>query len=535
MKILALLFALWCFNYTTANAQLTNGLIAHWEFSGNANDATNNGHNGTATNITYTTGKSGVNNTAAQFNGTSSFISIPYQSDMNVSNFSICALVKPQGYYSGLCQGNVIFSRGTEYQSGYYRLLMFDNAYDNHNCNIQDTSKNVFACGLGNFVSNNINLDYRYTPTVVTQNWYCVVTTFNGDTVRTYIDGQLKSTAVRKSGSLGTSTEGAAIGASRFGSYIQYPYWFNGIMDDLRIYNRALSASEISGFCALFDTTIFITGLSSNTVRCSDDTFSVAYNTVGSFLTGNTFIAELSDATGNFANPLFLGSVSATTAGTIACNTPANMPQGSNYRIRIRSTNPVRHSDLSQPITIHPNLTPSVTITANPNGPYTPGQYITFKATPIDAGSTPTYQWYRNGNMIIGATADSLYINTLNDGDSIHVIVYSSNKCPADLSAQSNKTGVAINTSVNTLQLENLALYPNPNSGSFRVTANNIKNDNIDITIINPLGQTVYKSTATKQNNNINHQIELNNVSAGIYILKLSAGDKQRNLRISIQ
>jgi hypothetical protein len=43
-------------------------------------------------------------------------------------------------------------------------------------------------------------------------------------------------------------------------------------------------------------------------------------------------------------------------------------------------------------LTVNPNLTPNVSITASPNGPYCPGDQITFTATPANGGSAPAYQ-----------------------------------------------------------------------------------------------------------------------------------------------
>jgi hypothetical protein len=49
---------------------------------------------------------------------------------------------------------------------------------------------------------------------------------------------------------MGTSTDSIGIGAMRYGDYNLYPYWFNGLMDDLRLYNRALPATDIDNYCA---------------------------------------------------------------------------------------------------------------------------------------------------------------------------------------------------------------------------------------------------------------------------------------------
>lgn len=228
----------------------TNGLVAHWDFNGNVNDASGNGHNGTANNITYGNGKQGQANTAAVFNGTNSYIDVPYQADLNVSKYTICAIVKPNGYYTGACQANMILARGTQYQAGYYRLLYFDNAFDN-DCNKTDTSKNVFQTDISYSAFFNAPQTWKYTPTIVSNTWYCVVATYDNDTARIYVDGVLKSTAIAYNGTIGTSNEGITIGAYK---HVQYPYWLNGTVDDIKLYNRAFDSTELANYCNMEDT-----------------------------------------------------------------------------------------------------------------------------------------------------------------------------------------------------------------------------------------------------------------------------------------
>lgn len=330
---------------TTSFGQLTNGLVAHWNFNGNANDATGNGHNGTATNVTYAAGSQGTPGTAALFNGTNSFITVPYHSSFNLTSFTVCAKVKIHGYYTGTCQGNIIFQRGADFQSGHYTLQFSDNMFNS--CQVSDTSKHCFYSHVRNKVPLNTTLQYQ--PTIVSGRWYCVISTFHDDTMRVYVDGVLKNTVQLSSGALGTSTDGISIGASRMGSYIAYPYWLNGLIDDLRLYNRALSQNEVDSFCNLFTSPITEPEVSisqpvSPTSFCPADNFVLHYTVTGPFNAGNIFTAQLSDATGSFATPVNIGAVTATGAGTINCTIPANTPQGTGYRVRVTASNPTKIS-----------------------------------------------------------------------------------------------------------------------------------------------------------------------------------------------
>ena len=69
------------------------------------------------------------------------------------------------------------------------------------------------------------------------------------------------------------------------------------------------------------------------------DVVNINYTAVGSYTSGNVFTAQLSDASGSFASPVNIGSVTATTSGTISATIPST-PDGSNYQIRIVSSTP---------------------------------------------------------------------------------------------------------------------------------------------------------------------------------------------------
>lgn len=60
----------------------------------------------------------------------------------------------------------------------------------------------------------------------------------------------------------------------------------------------------------------------------------------GSFNGGNVFTAQLSDASGSFASPVNIGSVTSTVSGTISATIPASTPAGTGYRIRVVASSP---------------------------------------------------------------------------------------------------------------------------------------------------------------------------------------------------
>jgi len=111
--------------------------------------------------------------------------------------------------------------------------------------------------------------------------------------------------------------------------------FFNGKIDDIRIYNYALSPEELKYLYYPI-----VTEPLSGTGFCQGGSVSVPFVATVPFVSGNTFVAQLSNASGSFANPVTIGSLSGTSSGTISATIPANTPVGIHYRIRVVGTNP---------------------------------------------------------------------------------------------------------------------------------------------------------------------------------------------------
>ena len=87
---------------------------------------------------------------------------------------------------------------------------------------------------------------------------------------------------------------------------------------------------------------------------CAGSTISVPYTATGTFNSGNQFTAQLSDASGSFASPISIASVTSTTSGTISLSIPSNAVYGTAYKVRVVSSNPSVTSNESTAFTIHP-------------------------------------------------------------------------------------------------------------------------------------------------------------------------------------
>ncbi len=90
----------------------------------------------------------------------------------------------------------------------------------------------------------------------------------------------------------------------------------------------------------------------------------------------------------------------------------------------------------------------SVSIAASPGTTICSGNLVTFTATPINGGATPTYQWQINGTNVGGATSSTFAATTLANGDLITVIMTSALSCATGSPATSNTITMVVNTSV---------------------------------------------------------------------------------------
>jgi hypothetical protein len=212
-------------SFLTNNVDLSNGLIAYYPFTGNANDISGNGYNGIVNGVNLTTDRFGFANNAYNFNGTSPSEIVINNNFINLaSNFSISIWMKTSDVSKlNQCLFNSINHTG------------FVVEFNNNNV------LNKLMYGVGNSV-NFWDLIYGQGKfaTFNSSNWYNVVFIKSGLTYSIYVNGILDGFSIVNRSSTYTSRVGLRIG-SIGGTEI-----FKGTLDDVRVYNRALDVSEIS-------------------------------------------------------------------------------------------------------------------------------------------------------------------------------------------------------------------------------------------------------------------------------------------------
>lgn len=201
---------------------VTTGLVGWWKMDGNANSSAGGG-NGTVYGATATTGADGTPNGGYVFDGANDYISIPPGFADFTNGITISVWANPSSasnfarfidFGTGTGANNIIFYRGGTTNNLTYNV-------------IDGSNTSMASMGYAALVQNQWKL---YTVTVTAGG----VGTF-------YVNGASVYTASGIDAPTNVTRTSNFIGRSNWASDSYYA----GSMDDLRMYNRALSASEV--------------------------------------------------------------------------------------------------------------------------------------------------------------------------------------------------------------------------------------------------------------------------------------------------
>jgi hypothetical protein len=181
---------------------------------------------------------------------------------------------------------------------------------------------------------------------------------------------------------------------------------------------------------------------------------------------------------------------------------------------------------------------PSITITATPGIAVPPGTTVTFMAAVTGAGPSPSYQWYKNGLPIPGATTGVYSTNSLTDKDSISLGVLGTLPCgtwsngsvimsiqPTSIDGTSGST-------------DNITVVPNPTKGELLIKGTLRSNNDQPATyqITNVLGQVIYTRESIVKESMLRERIELGNtLTNGMYLLNIRCGNEQKTIHFILE
>ena len=229
----------------THAATSTDSLVGYWkldETSGtSAADASGDGNTGTLTNgPTISTDVpstiSFLNPRSLSFDGVNDYVSAGSASALDVaaSAFSISVWVNISGQPATNKQQDIILKCNQDLSNNGYGFS-YDNISGNH--------LNLYKCGVA---------DQKISYALNSNTWYHIVAVqnFSGgapSNVTFYVNGVSAGTVSNTSAFNSSSNKTAFIGG---GSTYTNSTSVNGLIDDVRIYNRALSATEISALAS---------------------------------------------------------------------------------------------------------------------------------------------------------------------------------------------------------------------------------------------------------------------------------------------
>ena len=208
-------------NVATANTPAApSGLVAAYGFEEGSGttvtDASGSGNTGTIAGTTWTT--AGKYGNALSFNGTSSRVTIPNSSSLQLSSgMTLEAWVDPATVSSAW--RDVIEKGSDEY------FLM-------------GTTDHSSAAGGGGIIGGTYAQVFTSSG-LPTSTWSHLAVTYDGSIERLYLNGAMVD-SVAHTGTFTSSANALTLGSDPF-----YGQYFNGLIDEIRIYNKALTAAQI--------------------------------------------------------------------------------------------------------------------------------------------------------------------------------------------------------------------------------------------------------------------------------------------------
>lgn len=210
--------------FTTNNIP-SDGLVAYYPFNGNAHDESGNSNNCIATNCTLVPDRFADSNKAYSFNGSTSIITGPANTILSITHVSLSAWIKIAG--AGTIAPRIVAVDPDGTANDDYSLLLNSSSFP---------KAFGFHTGTSGTVLSNTQLS-------IDNIWHHLVITYDESQIKFYLDGNLdKTTAYSESLPQFTTGHSVYIG----GSGISGNDRFEGLIDDIRIYDRTLDQTEIN-------------------------------------------------------------------------------------------------------------------------------------------------------------------------------------------------------------------------------------------------------------------------------------------------
>lgn len=444
----------------------TNGLVGWWPFNGNANDESGNSHHGTVNGAILTADRFGNPNSAYSFNGINTEIRVPNSTSLNlIGDFSISiwyksvnpptnnnshTLIAKRDDNLSCCSPNVPWDFQINYQQ-----------------DIANYKKPLCAFANGSYT-------FAQADSLITINtWQHLVFIYGSDTLKMYLNNTKIYSNYFSPSLRASNTSDMLIGSINRASGDEY---MNGALDEIGIWNRALTQQEI--------TTLY------NRPNCSAI---ITLNGPSSFCSGQTQNIKLSVDSSGLIYKQYLWSTGDTTPSILV-----NPTQTTKYKVTVVQNG----ESCKDSITITVNAKPTVAPAATP-ATICQGQSSALVANATaGSGTISSYSWSSGlvGNVSGGSVSPS-------STTTYTVTVTNSNSCSSSASAtvivNAKPVVSPTSTPATICQGQSSTLAANATAGSGTISSYSWSSGlvgNVSGGSVSPAGTTTY--TVTVRNSN---------------------------------
>ncbi|MBK9465545.1 MAG: T9SS type A sorting domain-containing protein [Chitinophagaceae bacterium] len=206
-------------------------------------------------------------------------------------------------------------------------------------------------------------------------------------------------------------------------------------------------------------------------------------------------------------------NIAGATASTLNVNNVTVSMNTNSYRVQVTGLCTMINSAHAS---LYVNPLPLVNLATSIAPNLLPGQVLTITATTSPSGGS--YVWFKDGQVIAGASGSTLPNLTVIDAGVYRVVYTDPNGC----------TSTSADITIAAQQSDNLYVYPVPNNGQFIVRYYNTANEQLNLRVIDAKGSLVYQSKilTTVPYSTIN--VDLRNgrvLASGIYIVEVRRAD----------
>jgi len=213
---------------------LKNGLVAFYPFTGNYKDESGNANHGTAINSTLIADRFNKAKSAAHTNGINACVKVPHSAKINFGqnqNFSIALWVKIPKAQPTLGHNHDILNKWNSYSRYPFTLRTFDS---------KSTANGKILFGKWDIYK----FPHGYSKAAINDDkWHHLVLMNSGSKMYLYIDGKLSNSFTDTTG---TTSNGDPLYLGCRGLPPNHWRFYKGGLDDLRIYDRALTSAEVT-------------------------------------------------------------------------------------------------------------------------------------------------------------------------------------------------------------------------------------------------------------------------------------------------